>query len=149
MFIQPSACRRRLFCLLVAFTLILGCVHPASRSTRPADADLSGRAWLRTELIFGRSIEGDGRVTDDEWNRFLETVVTPRFPDGFTSWDADGQWKSDTGTILTEPSKVILIVYPDSGETDRKISEIIDRYKTMFRQQSVLRITQESDIRFE
>ncbi len=88
-------------------------------------------------------------VTDEEWNQFLETVVTPRFPDGFTAWDADGQWKSDTGTIITEPSNVILIVYPDNGEADRKISEIIDRYKTVFRQQAVLRMTQETDIRFE
>jgi len=147
--LQPSACSRRLFCLLVAFTLIIGCVHPASRSALSVDGDHSGQVWLRTELIFGRSIEGGGMVTDEEWNQFLETVVTPRFPDGFTAWDADGQWKSDTGTIITEPSNVILIVYPDNGEADRKISEIIDRYKTVFRQQAVLRMTQETDIRFE
>ena len=39
---------------------------------------------VRDVVYFGRNRPEGGTVGDDEWNRFLEQVVTPRFPDGYT-----------------------------------------------------------------
>jgi len=38
------------------------------------------------ELFFGLE-EGGRLLTDAEWTGFVDTEVTPRFPDGLTVWD--------------------------------------------------------------
>src|SRR5690242_10421816 len=64
--------------------------------------------FIRTELYFGRNIPTGGTVSESDWQKFVDEVVTPRFPDGLTVLDADGQWRGKDGSIAREESKVIV-----------------------------------------
>jgi hypothetical protein len=98
--------------------------------------------YYRTELYFGRSIPSGGSVSDTEWDKFLADIVTPRFPDGFTVFKAFGHYREQSGRIITEPSEVLVFLYPSNRRTSsrRKIEEIRRAYKTQFKQESVLRL---------
>jgi hypothetical protein len=91
------------------------------------------KPWVVADLLFGRT-----RVSDARWARFLATEVTPRFPDGFTVIDANGQWRAPGGaTIARERSKVLMIAMPPSADNDARLQQIVEAYKSRFKQQSV------------
>ena len=98
--------------------------------------------FIRTELYFGRNIPTGGRVSESDWQKFVDEVVTPRFPDGLTVLDADGQWRGKDGSIAREESKVIVLLYPrkDRKAMNAKIEEIRAEYKKRFAQEAVMRI---------
>jgi hypothetical protein len=107
----------------------------------------AGRHFLadkfrRTELYFGTDKPDGGKVTDEDWNKFLETEVTPRFPDGFTVLEGYGQYTDDSGKIVRETSKVLVLFYPKKmRETvNPRIEELRANYKKQFNQESVLRL---------
>ena len=134
---------RKVFLSLLLVTVTFA---PAYALPRP---DLASNAtifyadkYLRTELYFGRSLPDGSVVTDEEWTKFLNDVVTPRFPDGFTVLDGFGQYRDKSGRIVKEPSKVIVFLYSrktqKAGST--KIDEIRAAYVKLFNQESVLRV---------
>lgn len=104
-------------------------------------------ALVEDTLYFGLSTS-QGLVTPDEWNDFLGKEVTPRFPDGLTAWDAKGQWKDAQGKIDKEPTKVLMLVHPDSDAEDKSVQAIIDTYKKEFHQESVMRVRNRPDVAF-
>ena len=109
-------------------------VLTASAVAQPA-LQCSGaqKSWMVAELLFGRS-----NVGDRDWDRFLVTEVTPRFPDGLTVYDARGQWRNPkTQKISRERSKVVMIAMPPGADNDARLQAVIDAYKTRFKQQSV------------
>ena len=64
--------------------------------------------------------------------------MTPRFPDGFTVFDATGQWRAPgSDKIARERSKVVTIAMPPGADNDGRLQQIIEAYKTRFKQQSV------------
>jgi hypothetical protein len=90
------------------------------------------------ELMFGRKIADRMAVTEDEWTRFVDQEITPRFPDGLTVFTAASQWRDQASKkIVREPSKVVLIVLPGKAEDLARVNEIAQAYKTRFKQQSV------------
>jgi hypothetical protein len=109
------------------------------------DADL----WVRTELFFGTEKPGPD-VTDQQFSRFVNDTVTPRFPDGLTVLDGNGQWRDSSGRIVRERSKVLILLYPgdSAGDSNRKIEEIRDAYEKRFQQESVLRADSEETVSF-
>ncbi len=107
-----------------------------------------GVPGIGDRLYFGRSIPGGGVVSDAEWEDFLRTIVTPRFPDGLTVWSADGQWRDGSGTIISEKSFVLELLHPDDPALDAAIEEIIARYKEIFHQESVLQVRTPVQLRF-
>lgn len=98
--------------------------------------------FIRTELYFGRNIPTGGTVSESDWQKFVDDVVTPRFPDGLTVLDADGQWRGKDGSIAREESKVIVLLYPRKQRKamNTKIEEIRTEYKKRFAQEAVMRI---------
>ncbi len=99
-------------------------------------------AWVQTELYFGRGTDDtDSEITDEEWQDFLDTEVTPRVPAGLTVLDAYGQWQGSSGQVGSEDSTVLVILYPmdPTGATSELLQEIREAYKTEFDQESVLR----------
>ena len=92
---------------------------------------------LRTTLYFGL-MRAKGAISELEWQIFLRDEVTPRFPEGFTAWEAEGQWRNPAGTIDHEQSKVLLLVHADTVEAKRAVQEVIATYRRLFEQQSVL-----------
>jgi len=97
----------------------------------------SGSPLTRTTLYFGLS-HRSGMVTQNQWQKFLRNEVTPRFPDGLTVWEADGQWRRPDGTIARERAKVLLLVHEGTPAVRTALSGIIESYKTSFHQESVL-----------
>lgn len=85
------------------------------------------------ELLFGRT-----RIGEASFAHFLAREVTPRFPDGLTVFDAKGQWRPPGGsTTVRERSTVVMIAMPLGDDNDARLQQIIDAYKTRFRQKSV------------
>lgn len=95
---------------------------------------------VRTELYFGMNVPvAGGTISPAEWEDFLATEVTPRFPEGFTVLDGKGQWRDAKGDISREPSKVLVVIRAADKGSDAKLEEIRKAYRERFRQESVLR----------
>jgi hypothetical protein len=92
---------------------------------------------VQERLFFGLQAP-TGEIADAEWERFVETVVTPRFPAGLTIVHATGQWQSRDHRVSRESSRVVEIIHDESNEASRRIAEIATEYKTRYRQESVL-----------
>lgn len=96
---------------------------------------------MRSETVYFGSNRPDGRVSDDEWRRFLADTVTPRFPAGLTAWQAHGQWRGASGIIEQEHSHVLAIIHSGSVADEQALASIVATYKTQFRQEAVLRVS--------
>ena len=92
---------------------------------------------VRTTLYFGLA-RHQGAVSELEWQLFLRDEVTKRFPSGLTVWEAEGQWRTPAGTIDREQSKVLLLVHPDTSAARQLVQDVIETYRKMFEQESVL-----------
>ncbi len=96
------------------------------------------RPMTVVQLFFGQTVPGKGRLSAAAWDRFLQDVVTLRFPDGFTVLEGYGQWRAPGARrIGRERSKVIEIAAESSPELSKKVEEIAAAYRTEFQQQSV------------
>lgn len=105
----------------------------------PATSEIRTNILVQDELYFGRNKPG-GAVSNRDFLIFLQNIVTPRFPDGLTVLDADGQFLGRNG-IIREKTKILILIHPNSQEDRRQIQEIVDEYKKQFQQKSVLRVT--------
>ena len=91
-------------------------------------------------LLFGRSRGAAEVVTEEAWRAFLATEITPRFPQGLTVLDASGQWRNPSGTIVRERTKLVVILAEPGESGIRLTDEIAQAYKSVFGQESVLRV---------
>ena len=73
--------------------------------------------------------------------RFLDTEITPRFPDGLTVLNGAGQWQGEDDEIVEERSRIVILLYPREAvdESNAEIEEIRAAYERAFQQESVLR----------
>jgi hypothetical protein len=110
--------------------------RPAPSPAEPMCGTAS-QSQVRTTLYFGMS-RPTGAVSELEWQLFIRDQVTPRFPDGLTVWDAQGQWKGKAGSIEQERSKVLLLVHADSADARKGVQAVIEDYRKLFQQESVL-----------
>jgi hypothetical protein len=90
-------------------------------------------------LYFGTA-KPNGVVTADDFAKFLEISVTPRFPDGLTSSRASGQFRGQDGEIVREDSHILQILHAGDATSEKGIREVIETYKIQFQQESVLRV---------
>jgi uncharacterized protein DUF3574 len=105
----------------------------------------SEQRMLLTELFFGRNIKGGGVLSDADWAKFAADTITPNFPDGFTAFDGEGQWRNpDTQRIGKERTKILLVAAKRSADLASRLQAVIDAYKARFHQQSVGVITRDS-----
>jgi hypothetical protein len=105
-----------------------------------AECKPPARAQVRHELVFGTARAQGVPLGEDEWQSFVDTVVTPRFPDGLTVWDARGQWQGPGGTVMREGTFVLELVHVLDREGESRVEAVIAEYKRRFAQQSVLRV---------
>jgi hypothetical protein len=133
--------RLLIICFLICNFLIAGQSAFADHSNFQTPQNFAADKFLRTELYFGTDKAGGGKVAAEDWDKFLESEVTPRFPDGFTVLEGYGQFRDASGKIVREASKVLVFFYPkkERGAFNRKIEELRALYKKQFDQQSVLR----------
>ena len=130
--------------LLVVSALALVACSDGDSFTCPDGSEAS----VRYELFMGRSGPGGEVVNDQAWEAFLEDTVTPRFPDGLTVLDAQGQWRDSEGQVLKERSKVLVILAPPGEEPRGLIDEVSDEYKRRFDQESVLEVESDTCVSF-
>jgi hypothetical protein len=97
------------------------------------------KPFARLELLFGTTKPDGTAVTEAEWTAFLDTHVTPRFPDGLTVLDGRGQWRNAKSQITREAARVLLIWHVPSVSTEGHIAAIRDNYRRQFSQESVMR----------
>jgi len=113
----------------------------------PAPCRAEAKLMARLELFFGASRRGTP-VSIKNWKSFVDREITPRFPDGLSIVEAQGQWRNAAGRLTHEPSHLVLIYYAPEAASDAKIEAIRSAYKTQFQQESVLRADSLSCVSF-
>lgn len=109
---------------LAAIVTAMAACTPPGRDAQPADAP-AAHAMLRTELYFER-VELAG------WEDFLAGEVTPRFPDGLTWFDVNGQWRGPGGGPEKMPSRLLVVLHADNAGNERALQEIAARFHARF-----------------
>ena len=130
---------------LLATLAACGSLQPGSK---PGGCAAGLDRFERDTLYFGRAIPSGGQVTEAQWLRFLDTTVTPAFPQGLTVTDAVGQWRGKAGDVVREPSKLVVLLHPRDAKADESIATIIATYRKDFGQEAVLQERQAVCVRF-
>jgi Protein of unknown function (DUF3574) len=99
---------------------------------------------IQVDLYYGRNIGTTGQVSDRQFRQFLRNEITPRFPDGLTVYDADGQFLDSSNQLIREPSNVVSLILEDTQANEQLINQVIDLYKQKFQQESVLVVVDET-----
>lgn len=120
--------------LLPALLAVAGCAGLHTQHCAPGEQSL-----LSETLYFGTRTPA-GVVTPAQWQQFLATAVTPRFPQGLSVWPAAGQWRGRDGAVVSEDSYVLTLVHADDETSEAAIRAIIADYKARFTQEAVLRV---------
>jgi hypothetical protein len=127
-------------CLSLALT--------ACSTAEQTHACLAGKPAVETQLYFGLS-KAHGVVTAREWQSFVERVITPRFPQGYSVAEVRGAWLSkEAKRTISENSKLLIRVHDGSAADNDAINAVIDSYKRAFAQESVMRIDQDICVAF-
>jgi hypothetical protein len=114
---------------IAAVVLALSLSACASMPPRVEPAVLSER------LFCGLSIPGGGKVSQEELDAFINEVVEPRFPQGFTMWRAQGRWRGGS-----EETMVLEFLHPLNEDLAKAVGEIADEYMRRFKQEAVMRV---------
>ena len=95
---------------------------------------------LEIALYFGRDKQGGGEVSEAEWAQFVAEIVTPRFPDGLSVLNVEGQAREPSGgRIVRERTKLLVVVVFDAPAHRPKVGEIVAAYNARFGQHGVFR----------
>jgi hypothetical protein len=133
---------------LIALTFVAATNAPARAQEQPCPLR-DQKTMLVAQMFFGQSIKNRGPVSPRDWASFLREVVTPRFPGGFTVYDAYGQWLgTDSHRVARERTKVLVIATEDSAIVRQHVEEVSSLYRTRFSQRSVGVITTQACARF-
>lgn len=127
-----------LACVAGLTLMLAGCKLDWVRE-HPLGCRLDEQGALRDTLYFGRSIPGGGEVDTDAWQRFESDVLAPAFPRGYSVLDAAGHWRGNDGTLVSEASRIVIVVHGDDAASEAALRRLIARYREMSRQESVLR----------
>ncbi len=142
---RPRAPRR---CAAVAAAALFAALSAAGALSGCATAPGSPATWQRCELFFGQAIPGGGEVSPAQWQAFVDREVTPRFPQGLTVLQAQGQWRNAQGAIDREASRVLVLLLPAGEAQGPRIDELRNAYRQQFQQESVGRACTPADVRF-
>jgi hypothetical protein len=129
--------------------LLLPALLAACAAPQPPCPEGTTQATV-AEAYFGQSRRDAPAITEGEWRDFLAATVTPAFPDGLTVLDGRGQWRRADGTILSEASKVLVVVLPgaDAAAARARLRPVEDSWKARFRHQSVLTVYRSACVGF-
>lgn len=97
------------------------------------------KAALQVDLYMGRDTP-KGEVTDAQWASFLAEEVTPRFPEGLSVLEVQGQYLEPPGKLTRERSKLLTIVLFDPTAQLPKAQLVAAAYARRFAQHGVFRV---------
>jgi hypothetical protein len=133
---------------LCALSVAIGLALSACTSSLPANCRTNERLDIVDSLYFGGAYP-DGVISSEQWQQFVDRVVTPRFPEGLTVWQAAGQYRTNAGVIEREPSWILQLIHPDNAQSETAIREIRSAYQAEYKQESVLRVRSKACIAFQ
>jgi hypothetical protein len=123
----------------------LAAIHMPARAQQQSCPLPGQKTMLVVQMFFGQSIAQHAPVSPQDWTAFLRDVVTPRFPGGFTVYDAAGQWLNpDSHRIAREKTKVLVIAADDSPTVRQQVEDLSRLYRSRFSQRSVGVITSQA-----
>lgn len=131
--------------LIFAFALA-ACAQQAPAPSEVEACAAGEHEQVVATMYFGRNIGAELGVSEEEWDAFVDEVVTPRFPDGLTVTDVDGQYRGDNDVLVHEPSKVLTVVTDAAGQA--ALAEIAAAYRERFQQESVMAVVERSCVAF-
>jgi hypothetical protein len=94
---------------------------------------------LEIDLYFGRDKPDGGEVSDAEWAAFVADSVTPRFPDGLSVLNVEGQHRDPSGRIVRERTKLLVVVVFDAPAHRERVRDLVEAYVKRFGQHGVFR----------
>jgi len=101
----------------------------------------SSQRMIETDLYFGQSKPSGGQLTEAEWNQFKEIYISKVFKEGSSVISLTGNWYDpQTHKLITEPTYKVIYFYKRSNQVSKQIDSLRYWYKTLFQQQSVLRV---------
>jgi len=127
---------------LVEATLVAVSLGACAQPGAPPVCAAPLKPALEVDLYFGRDKQGGGEVNEAEWASFLIDTVTPRFPDGLSVLNVEGQTREPSGRIVRERTKLLVVVVFDAPAHRGKVREIIETYNSRFGQHGVFRSEQ-------
>lgn len=146
---------KRKFCAAAMLTLSLsGCAMPSPppqplpHGTRPQPICAAGEMMVQTTLWFGLNRPHGAPISAAEWQNFVDKEVTPRFSDGLSVIEGNGQWMGKDGTLAREKSRALLLIHGMGAENQEKIEALRTIYKQRFQQESVMRVDQPACVGF-
>ncbi|WP_052456686.1 DUF3574 domain-containing protein [Leptolyngbya iicbica] len=98
---------------------------------------------IQVDLYLGRQMPEGETISDEDFETFIDTEITPRFPDGLTVWNASGRYQNASGTLIAEPSNVVRLVFLDTQANEAALMEVIQAYITQFEQETVMVLVDE------
>lgn len=104
---------------------------------------------IQTDLYFGQSRPDGTVITEAEWQSFKIEQLSRVFKEGSTTISATGNWYDpERHTLITEPTYVVVHHYKKSRQKSAQIDSLVNVYKVMFKQQSVLRVDKKVKAKF-
>ena len=132
---------KKLVFVAAALALLLSaCAQPGT----PPVCTAPLKPALEIDLYFGRDKQAGGEVSEAEWAQFVAEIVTPRFPDGLSVLNVEGQARdpSSGGRIVRERTKLVVVVVFDAPAHRARVREVVEAYNQRFGQHSVFRSEQ-------
>jgi hypothetical protein len=123
-------------------------ISTAAQLVLPECNGWGGKPVARTELYFGLAQPDGSVVSTEDFQRFVDREVTPRFPAGLTLLGGNGQYRNANGITVKEGSKLLILLYAYDRDNSRKIESIRTAYSKAFQQESVLRVDGSSCVSF-
>lgn len=130
--------------------LLSGCMASPTHTqiSTPSTPCAVGDTLTQSNLYFGLNRPTGPEITATEWQQFIDNDVTPRFREGLTVFNANGQWLGNDGKLARESSKVLMLIHASDAESNSKIETLRSTYKSRFGQDSVMRVDQKVCVAF-
>jgi len=101
----------------------------------------------QTTMYFGRAIPDGGSVSAADFRTFTDEIIAPIFTAGYTVQRAVGGWcDTATGQSIREDSVLVTLIH--DGAMRNLIRAVADAYKSRFRQDAVMVVTQPVEVEF-
>ena len=130
--------RKAVASLILTMPLLGGCIVPVS-VTPNLCREIGAHDGLQIRLAFGLTRPDGSVIERQDWQQFVDSEITPRFPAGFTVIDAQGQWYDAAGhKVIQEGSRIVWIVAPSTNRSlQAHLRAIRQIYQKRFKQQAV------------
>ncbi|GBR70724.1 DUF3574 domain-containing protein [Gluconobacter kanchanaburiensis] len=124
--------------LLGIVPLLGGCIVPVN-VTPNLCRQIPTQDTVQIRLMFGLGKPDGHMISEDEWQAFIDSDITPRFPSGFTMIGTEGRWyDAASHKIIREPSRIVWIVAPASDRNLQPyLKAIRQNYQIRFQQDAV------------